>query len=319
MLIDGFGRQIDYLRLSVTERCNFRCSYCMPEKPFSWVPKENLLSFEELFLFVKAAIDEGITKIRITGGEPTLREDLDSFLAMITGYKSDIDLAMTTNGYLLSQCAQKLKDAGLRRINISLDSLRAETAARIAGKEVLTEVLAGIDAALDAGLKVKLNCVPLVGVNDDELVDILEYGMKKNVTVRFIEFMENEKAADAAKGIHAADILAIIGKKYPFTQVQKEYTSPASLYETQSGYRFGIIEPHKEDFCASCNRLRLTAEGYLIPCLYFDEAMSIKDALKRGDVASAIETFKEVVRQKPEKNRWGSDESSTRAFYMTGG
>ncbi len=322
MLIDGYGRHINYLRLSVTERCNFRCSYCMPDKPFSWVPKENLLSFEELFGFVKAAIDEGITKIRITGGEPTLREDLDKFLAMICGYKNDIDIAMTTNGFLLSQCADKLAKAGLKRINISLDSLKPEVAKQIAGgKDVLKEVLSGIDAALAVGLKVKLNSVPIKGVNEDEIIDLLEYAKAKGVMIRFIEFMENRHAKDGVKGLSSSEILAVISAKYTITEVQKEFSSPAKLYRTEDGYMFGVIEPHKEDFCDSCNRLRLTAEGYLIPCLYFDEALSIKDALKAGDVGAAIEIFKKVIKDKPQKNRWGGEdaESSGRAFYMTGG
>ncbi len=322
MLIDGFGRKIDYLRLSVTERCNFRCSYCMPDKPFSWVPKENLLSFEEMFSFVKAAIDEGITKIRITGGEPTLREDLDKFLKMIYDYKSDMDIAMTTNGFLLSQCAQNLANAGLKRINISLDSLRPETAKQIAGgKDVLEQVLSGIDAALKAGLRVKLNTVPLKGVNDDELLDIIEYAKERGVMLRFIEFMENAHAAKGAVGLNSEEILSIIGQKYEFEEIQKEFSSPAKLYRMKDGYKFGVIEPHKEDFCDSCNRLRLTAEGYLIPCLYFDEALSIKDAVKAGDIPAAIEIFKKVIKDKPQKNRWGGEDAeiSGRAFYMTGG
>lgn len=322
MLIDGFGREINYLRLSVTERCNFRCSYCMPDKPFSWVPKENVLSFEEMFSFVKAAIDEGITKIRITGGEPTLREDLDKFLKMIYDYKPDIDIAMTTNGFLLSSCADKLANAGLKRINISLDSLRSEVAKQIAGgKDVLSSVLTGIDAALSAGLRVKLNTVPLKGVNDDELLDILEYAKERKVMLRFIEFMENSHAAKGAVGLNSDEILSIIGQKYEFSEVQKEFNSPAKLYKLSDGYVFGVIEPHKEDFCDSCNRLRLTAEGYLIPCLYFDEALSIKDALRAGDVGAAVEIFKKVIKDKPQKNRWGGEdaEMSGRAFYMTGG
>src|SRR5210317_2387069 len=159
MLIDGHGRKVDYLRISVTERCNFRCQYCMPEKPFSWVPKENLLSFEELFLFVKVAIDEGVTKIRLTGGEHLLREDLDKFIQMISEYNPDIDLALTTNAYLLPESAQRLKDAGLKRLNISLDSLHADVAAKIAGKDVLPKVLEGIEKALEVGLKIKINMV----------------------------------------------------------------------------------------------------------------------------------------------------------------
>ncbi len=321
MLIDGHGRKVTYLRISVTERCNFRCQYCMPEKPFSWVPKENLLSFEELFLFVKTAIDEGINKIRITGGEPTLREDLDKFIKMISDYKSDIDLAMTTNGYLLKESAKKLKEAGLKRINISLDSLRKETAFKIAQKDVLDRVLEGIEEALNVGLKIKINMVPLKGINDDEILDILEFGKKRGITVRYIEYMENVFAHGNLKGLNGKEILNHIKKRYEIKKIGRDGASPSFNYELKDGYKFGIIDPHKHDFCEDCNRIRLTAEGYLIPCLYFDEAMSIKDAVKRGDIKEATEILKTVLQNKPEKNRWGDEnnEVSNRAFYETGG
>ncbi len=321
MLIDGHGRKVDYLRISLTERCNFRCQYCMPEKPFSWVPRENLLSFEDLFKFVRAAIDLGITKIRLTGGEPTLRADLDRFIKMICDYKSDIDLAMTTNGYLLAGIAKDLKAAGLKRINVSLDSLRPETAQRIAGKDVLENVIAGIEVALDAGLKVKVNMVPLKGVNDDEIVDVLEWCKERGIQVRFIEYMENVHAHSDLKGMHGREILERIKERYTIQKIGRQGSSPAFLYRLEDGYTFGLIDPHKHDFCESCNRIRLTAEGYLIPCLYFDEAMSIKEAVQAGDIDKAVEILKEVLANKPKENRWSEEtsEASSRAFYETGG
>lgn len=321
MLIDGYGRRVNYLRISVTERCNFRCQYCMPQKPFSWVPKENLLSFEELFEFVKVAIDEGIEKIRITGGEPTLREDLDKFIKMIYDYKSDIDLAMTTNGYLLKECAKKLKNAGLKRINISLDSLKSEIAAKIAGRDVLKNVLEGIDKAIEVGLKIKINMVPLKSVNEDEIIDILEFGKKRDIRVRFIEYMENVHAYSSLKGMNGKEILEKIKKKYEIEKIGRVGSSPAFLYRLKNGYIFGLIDPHKHDFCETCNRIRLTAEGFLIPCLYFDEAMSIKDAVRAGDIKLATKILKEVLANKPKENRWSEElnESSSRAFYETGG
>ena len=191
MLRDGHGREVNYLRVSVTERCNFRCQYCMPEKPFSWVPKENLLSFEELFLFIKVAIDEGVNKIRITGGEPTLRHDLDKFVKMISSYKEGIDLALTTNGYLLGEGAETLQKAGLKRINISLDTLKPDVAFKITGKDVLAKVIEGIEKSLEVGLKVKINTVPLRGINDTELIELFEYAKAKGCQIRFIEYMEN--------------------------------------------------------------------------------------------------------------------------------
>ncbi|GIT98947.1 GTP 3',8-cyclase MoaA [Sulfurovum sp. TSL1] len=325
MLIDGHGRTVNYLRISVTERCNFRCQYCMPEKPFSWVPKENLLTFEELFLFVKVAVDEGVTKIRLTGGEPLLREDLDTFIKMISDYKPDIDLALTTNAYLLPEAAQRLKDAGLKRLNISLDSLRADVAAKIAGKDVLPQVLKGIDKALEVGLKVKINMVPLKGINDGEILDIMEYCKARNIKVRFIEYMENRHADQALKGMHGREILERVKEKYTIHALGREGASPSFNYALEDGTEFGLIDPHKHDFCESCNRIRLTAEGNLIPCLYFDEAMSIAESVKKGDIQGAADVLAQVLKDKPKENRWSEEnpneekEISSRAFYETGG
>lgn len=321
MLIDSYDRVVDYLRVSVTERCNFRCQYCMPEKPFSWVPKENLLSFEELFEFMKIAIDEGVNKIRITGGEPLLREDLDKFIKMIYDYKSSIDLAMTTNAFLLKGTAQKLKDAGLKRINVSIDTLKPEIAQQIAQKDVLKNVLQGVDEALKVGLKVKVNMVPMKTLNAEEIIDVLEYCKERNMSIRFIEYMENSFAAKEIKGLKSNELLEILGSKYEFRDDGFDGSSPSHYYTMKDGYRFGIIEPYEDDFCKKCNRIRLTAEGNLIPCLYFDESLSISKAIKAGDIKAAAEVLREVVRTKPEKNRWGGDDAevSTRAFYETGG
>ncbi len=319
MLIDGHNRVVDYLRVSVTERCNFRCQYCMPEKPFSWVPKENLLSYEELFEFVKVCIDEGVKKVRITGGEPLLREGLENFVAMIAQYKEDIDLALTTNAYLLPQAAQKLKEAGLKRINVSLDSLKPDVAAKIAQKDVLKTVLEGIAKADEVGLKIKVNCVPMQGINDDELIDILEYCKQRGYVVRFIEFMENQQASTITKGYTSQEIQTIIAKKYHFVKCERKGSSPSQDYMLDDGYVFGIIEPHKDDFCATCNRVRLTASGVLIPCLYFEDAQSIKEAIQNKDIEKATQILKNVLANKPEKNKWSEDTTSSRAFYETGG
>ncbi len=319
MLVDGHNRVVDYLRISVTERCNFRCQYCMPEKPFSWVPKEDLLSYEELFEFVKISIDEGVKKIRLTGGEPLLREGLESFIHMISSYKSDIDLALTTNGYLLPQAAKKLKDSGLKRINVSLDSLKKDVVAKIAQKDVLEKVLLGIQTANDVGLKIKVNCVPMKGINDDELIDILEFCKEKGYQVRFIEFMKNEQATSTTQGYTSKEIQEIIAKKYNFTKCEREGSSPSQSYMLEDGYVFGIIEPHKDDFCATCNRIRLTASGVLIPCLYFEDAQSIKEAIINKDIKKATHILKDVLANKPEKNKWSEEHTSSRAFYETGG
>ena len=321
MLIDSYNRVVDYIRISVTERCNFRCQYCMPEKPFSWVPKENLLTFEELFMFIKVTIDEGVKKIRITGGEPLLREDLDVFIKMIYDYAPEIDLAMTTNAYLLKSTAQKLKDAGLKRLNVSIDTLKPEVAQKIAQKDVLANVLDGVEEALAVGLKVKVNMVPMHNMNADEIVDVLEYCKARDMTVRFIEYMENRYASKEISRVPSSELLATLAQHYDFVEEGYDGASPSRYYRMSDGYKFGIIEPYGDDFCKQCNRIRLTAEGQLIPCLYFDEALSIGKAIKEGDIAAAAEVLREVVKNKPEKNRWGGEdgEVSSRAFYETGG
>ncbi|EKL4715434.1 GTP 3',8-cyclase MoaA [Campylobacter jejuni] len=320
MLIDQFGRKINYLRISVTQRCNFRCLYCMPKIPFDYQPKENLLSFEELFLFVKAAIDEGIEKIRITGGEPLLRKDLSIFIKMISDYKSDIDLAITTNGFLLKDFAKDLKNAGLKRLNISLDALDHKKAKTLAQKDVLDSVLSGIDEALNLDLKVKLNTVALKNLNDDELISLLEFAKSKKAQIRFIEFMENTHAYGKLQGLKRDEIIQILSQKYQIQLIKKDEKAPVSIYKADD-YEFGIIDPHSHEFCDSCNRIRLSAEGLLIPCLYFDEALSIKEAVRKGDIKAAVEILQEVLRNKPEKNKWSvvDNETSSRAFYQTGG
>jgi len=318
MLIDSFNRKIDYIRVSVTSRCNFRCLYCMPNTPFSWEPKENLLSYEEMFKFLKIAIDNGIKKIRLTGGEPLLRKDLDKFIKMIIDYAPDIDLALTTNGYFLENNAKLLKESGLKRINISLDSLNKETYKKIAQKDVLKKVLNGIDESIKVGLKVKLNAVLLEGINDNEILELYQYAKKLKVPIRFIEYMENQLADSKIKGVKSEKILEIISSKYLIKELEKD-NSPATYYKDNDNYIFGLIMPHNDDFCKNCNRIRLTAEGFLIPCLFFNESYQIKKAIKNNDIEEATNILKKVIKEKPEKNDWQQNEISDRAFYETGG
>jgi cyclic pyranopterin phosphate synthase len=288
----------------------------MPTKDFDWIPKENLMSYEELFDFIKIMIKKGVNKIRITGGEPTLREDLHKLISMIYNYKQDIDLAMTTNGYFMNKQAKILKDAGLKRVNISLDSLQTKIAYKLAQKDILSNVKLGIEQSINVGLKVKLNSVIIKGINDQEIVRLLEYAKYKNVPIRFIEYMENASSCNDMKGLSSEDILANISKKYNFKESPKDIDSPAKYFRLDDGYEFGIIEPHKDDFCKSCNKLRLTAEGDLIPCLYFDEALSIKNQ-NRDKINTILQNLMDT---KPEKNRWDEDGSiSNRKFFETGG
>jgi len=241
---------------------------------------------------------------------------------MIHSYKPDIDLALTTNGYLLPETASLLKEAGLKRINISLDSLKPAVAARIAQKNVLGKVLEGIDTALKCGFGVKINMVPLKGINDGEILDILEFARERNIRIRFIEYMENAHASEEIQGMHGKEILERIKMRYTIHKLGREGASPSFNYMIEeNGYIFGLIDPHKHDFCENCNRIRLTAEGYLIPCLYFDEAQSIARAVQNNDIDGAASILADVLRNKPKENRWSEteNEGSSRAFYVTGG
>lgn len=318
-MVDSFGRKIDYLRVSVTDRCNLRCAYCMPDRPFEWIEHNKILSFENIFSFVKIAIDNGVEKIRITGGEPLVRKGVENFVGLISKYAPNIDLAMTSNGVLLAQKAEILKQNGLKRVNISLDTLKPEIFEKISKRNLLDEVLKGIDKAVEVGFKVKLNCVVVRGINENEISEILNFGISKNAEVRFIEFMQNSHALDAVKCIGANEILEILSRDFKISPLKKDPHSPSSLFLANDKYRFGIISPHGEEFCKSCNRIRLSAEGLLIPCLYFDEAMSIKKALADNDFDEVLRIFESVVANKPEKNRWVQSEVSNRAFYETGG
>ena len=207
MLVDKFGRVIDYLRISVTQLCNFKCRYCMPEDgEFNSLEKSKILSYEEMFGFVKICLDNGVKKIRLTGGEPLVRRDIEKFVKMINEYKPDLDLAMTTNGYYLKQKAKILKESGLKRLNISLDTLDAKKANFIARKDVLNQVLEGIDEASKMGFGIKLNSVVLRGINDNEIIELLEFARSKNAQIRYIEFMENTHASSDIKGLKKDEI-----------------------------------------------------------------------------------------------------------------
>lgn len=323
MLIDKYDRKVDYLRVSVTQRCNFRCQYCMPQKPFEWTPKENLLSYEEMFEFIKVAIDDGIKKIRITGGEPLVRDDIEKFIAMIYGYKKDIDLALTTNGFLLKRQAKKLKDAGLNRVNISLDSLERETFWYLTKKDALKSVLEGIDEALNIGIDVKLNTVMMKDINQFEIHELYNFAKKRAIQIRFIEYMENDSAKDNIKTLASNDILRELSRVHMIEEFDSPITSAAKLYIDESGYIFGIIEPYDDSFCKTCNRIRLSAEGDLIPCLYFEDSQNIKAHINEKEKMK--EVLHNVVENKPEKNKWSYEknpldkEVSSRAFYFTGG
>ncbi|HIV49908.1 GTP 3',8-cyclase MoaA [uncultured Helicobacter sp.] len=325
MLIDTFKRKIDYLRVSLTKQCNFRCQYCMPDTPDDFFDN-TAISLPKLLEFIKIAIDNGITKIRITGGEPLLRADIAEFIAGIYTHKNDVEIALTTNGFLLEKFAKSLKDAGLRRINISLDSLKAERIKTISKRDALPQILRGIESAQNVGLGVKLNMVALAQTRD-EICDMLKFGRERGILVRFIEFMENTHANSQLIALKSSEILETIASRYKITPLFKEHFGPARLFTINAkakdgrAYAFGIIAPHEDDFCASCNRIRLTSEGVLCPCLFYQDSVNAREAILSGDKEAMSALLKQAVFNKPEKNQWSGEELkvSERAFYHTGG
>ncbi|TPH70191.1 GTP 3',8-cyclase MoaA [Helicobacter pylori] len=321
MLVDSFNRVIDYIRVSVTKQCNFRCQYCMPTTPLNFFDNEELLPLDNVLEFLKIAIDEGVKKIRITGGEPLLRKGLDEFIAKLHAYNKEVALVLSTNGFLLKKMAKGLKDAGLSRVNVSLDSLKSDRVLKISQKDALKNTLEGIEESLKAGLKLKLNTVVMKSVNDDEILDLLEYAKNRRIQIRYIEFMENTHAKSLVKGLKEKEILNLITQKYKIMETEKPKQGSSKIYTLENGYQFGIIAPHSDDFCQSCNRIRLASDGKICPCLYYQDAIDAKEAIINKDTKMMKRLLKQSVINKPEKNMWNdkNSETPTRAFYYTGG
>ncbi|MGN8471113.1 GTP 3',8-cyclase MoaA [Helicobacter pylori] len=321
MLVDSFNRVIDYIRVSVTKQCNFRCQYCMPTTPLDFFDDEELLPLDNVLEFLKIAIDEGVKKIRITGGEPLLRKGLDEFIAKLHAYNKEVALVLSTNGFLLKKMAKGLKDAGLSRVNVSLDSLKSDRVLKISQKDALKNALEGIEESLKVGLKLKLNTVVMKGVNDDEILELLEYAKNRGIQIRYIEFMENTHAKDLVKGLKEREILDLIAQKYKIIETENPKKGSSKIYTLENGYQFGIIAPHSDDFCQSCNRIRLASDGKICPCLYYQDAIDAKEAIINKDTKMMKRLLKQSIINKPEKNMWNDKNSKTptRAFYYTGG
>ncbi|NHA63542.1 GTP 3',8-cyclase MoaA [Helicobacter pylori] len=321
MLVDSFNRVIDYIRVSVTKQCNFRCQYCMPTTPLDFFDDEELLPLDNVLEFLKIAIDEGVKKIRITGGEPLLRKGLDEFITKLHTYNKEVALVLSTNGFLLKKMAKGLKDAGLSRVNVSLDSLKSDRVLKISQKDALKNALEGIEESLKVGLKLKLNMVVMKGVNDDEILELLEYAKNRGIQIRYIEFMENTHAKDLVKGLKEREILDLIAQKYKIMGMEKPKQGSSKIYTLENGYQFGIIAPHSDDFCQSCNRIRLASDGKICPCLYYQDAIDAKEAIINKDTKMMKRLLKQSIINKPEKNMWNDKNSKTptRAFYYTGG
>ena len=294
-LVDGFGRVHRDLRISVTDRCNFRCTYCMPQEGMTWLPKAEVLTFEELERVARLlTVRHGIESIRLTGGEPTVRAHLPVLVGMLAALP--VDLALTTNGATLRSVAPSLADAGLRRVNVSLDSLRPERFAELTRRDQLDDVLDGIDAALEAGLApVKVNVVVVRGVNDDELIDLARFGRERGVTVRFIEWMPLDGGDTWTNDqvVTQAEIVERVGAVFPLTPIRRG-SEPAERFRyLDDGGEIGIIPSVTRPFCEQCDRIRLTADGQLRSCLFSLEDHDLRSVLRSGgtddDLSDAIE------------------------------
>jgi cyclic pyranopterin phosphate synthase len=292
VLTDGFGRVHDDLRLSVTDRCNLRCAYCMPEDPV-WFPREHLLSFEEIGRVAAVLAGAGVRKVRLTGGEPLVRRDLPDLVRMLAGLPGIEDLSLTTNGVLLARHACALRESGLRRVNVSLDTLDPRRFARMTGRARLPEVLEGLRAAAGAGLSpIKINAVLLRGVNDDEAESLVDFAREQGCELRFIEVMplDNHAAWDPARVVSGAELRQRIAARWPILpEIPEDPSAPATRYRFADGRgRVGFVDSVTRPFCGDCSRLRLTSDGRVRVCLYDDREVDLRGPLRSGATDEAL-------------------------------
>jgi len=303
MLTDRFGRALTYLRVSVTGACNLKCLYCMPKGKEATCSTSQCLDRDEIVRLVRIALSMGVKKVRITGGEPLLRKDILEIVKGISSLNGIEDLSLTTNGIILSRYSRALKEAGLMRINVSLDTLNGDKFSRITGQRYLKDVIAGIDEAKKSGFSpIKVNVVVLRGVNDNELLDFLDFGRDQGCIVRFIEFMPMVQASDWEKHfIPRAEILARLKDRIDPTIVPWGSThEPAKYYKTINGEVFGVISPVSHGFCEACNRLRITADGTLRACITPAGEKDLRALMKKGDSDEELASlFKAVAMMKP--------------------
>jgi cyclic pyranopterin phosphate synthase len=292
-LVDTFGRVADDLRVSVTDRCNFRCTYCMPSEGLRWLPKTEILTFEELARLVSIFVGLGVRSIKVTGGEPTVRADLPTLVSMFRAVGPDLDISMTTNGVLLERLAEPLARAGLDRVTISCDSLIRHRFAEMTRRDAFDRVMAGVLAAERVGLTpVKINCVVIGGQNDDEVVEFARWSRETGHVVRFIEYMplDAEHAWERAKVVPSRSIIEAIDAVHPLTRLSRD-GEPASRFAFADGAPggIGVIASVSDPFCDTCNRLRITAEGEIRSCLFSLEETDLRGPMRGGADDEALE------------------------------
>lgn len=326
-LIDPFGRHVEYMRISVTDRCNFRCRYCMAEE-MTFLPRAKILSYEEIYTISQAFTDLGVRKIRLTGGEPLVRHDALKLIRALGALPKLAELVLTTNGSQLTKMASDLKDAGVKRINISLDSLDADKFHTITRTGNLADVIAGIDTACQQGFeRLKLNAVVLRGQNDHEVVDLLNFAIERGMDISFIEEMPlGQVDRDrAASYFSSDDVRERIAEHYHLLPTTETTAGPSHYYRLAGipGTRVGFISPHSHNFCASCNRVRLTAEGRLLLCLGNEHSSDLRDLVRRypGDTDRLKQAIISAIARKPERHYFdlNGEPQIVRFMNMTGG
>lgn len=297
LLKDKFGRTIRDLRISVTDRCNFRCFYCIPDEDIVWKRKQELLSYEEIILISEIAVDLGVEKLRLTGGEPLVRRDIEYLIEKLAAIQGLKDLALTTNGDGLKERATALRDAGLDRITISCDSLRPETFKMITRRDALDSVIEGIQAVLAAGFPPpKINCVVIRGMNETEVADFADFARLTGVSIRFIEYMplDNAHQWDREMLVGGREVIERIEARHKLEPVDRDAPSETALrFKFADGAQgeIGIIAPVTMPFCGACSRLRLTADGSLRTCLFSIDEYNLRDRIRRGDARDQLADF----------------------------
>jgi cyclic pyranopterin phosphate synthase len=315
-LVDTFGRLHNNLRISVTDRCNIRCFYCMPETGVKFEPRENLLTFEEIERFVRVAVTLGIRKLRITGGEPLVRKDLATLVRKLAAIPGIEDIAMTTNGVLLAEQAQALYEAGLRRLNVHLDTLDRERFKQITRRDDLPRVLEGIDAAQRAGFgPIKINTVAVKNLVEPDIVPLARFGRERGIEIRYIEFMPLDAQGlwERDRVLLTGDMLALLGREFgPLEEIpDRDVRAPATEYRFADGVgRVGFIASVSRPFCLNCNRVRLTSDGKLRYCLFAIEETDVRALLRGGAPEEAIA---EAIRQNV-AGKWLGHEINTQKF-----
>ncbi len=326
---DSFGRQVSYLRVSVTDRCNLRCRYCMAED-MQFLPRDTILSYEEIYAIVTRFMAHGIDKVRLTGGEPLVRRDIVELVHALGRHIASGDLAeltMTTNGTLLAQHAQMLADNGIRRINVSLDSLDPETFAHITRRGRIEPVLAGIAAAKEAGLRVKINMLALGAVNRDSLLPMAQWCAREDLDLTLIETMPLGETGEDREEQHVPleQFLAPLTDQHDLLPLDERSSGPARYVRVgDTGLKLGLITPLSANFCDGCNRLRLTTEGKIYPCLGHALALDFKAALREGGLDAVDRLLQRALQLKPERHEFnaqlaGNSERLERHMSVTGG